>query len=238
MAVLYDSRRPQRELSESRDEDGRRDMGSKLLKTAGAGSAWEDLLTIRLPNCSTLGWAVRVHGIPKLAAQSEAMKLFTNSIVALNAETGAYVWHYQTTPRDAWNLEPTLPMVLATLKIDGIDRRVLMEAPKNGFFYVIDPATGKLINEPKNFVPVNWAKKIDLKSGRPVMDPAAEYWKAAQGAVVMPGPVGGHNWMPMSYSPLTGLVYISGIHIPTKMRLDPQAGGSAGGAIDMTGTAT
>lgn len=204
-----------------------------FLKTAGAGSAWEDLLYDPVTKLLYVGVGGPSPWNPEARGPKRGDELFTNSIVALNAETGAYVWHYQTTPRDAWNLEPTLPMVLATLKIDGIDRRVLMEAPKNGFFYVIDPATGKLINEPKNFVPVNWAKKIDLKSGRPVMDPAAEYWKAAQGAVVMPGPVGGHNWMPMSYSPLTGLVYISGIHIPTKMRLDPQAGGSAGGAIDI-----
>lgn len=204
-----------------------------FLKTAGAGSAWEDMLYDPVTRLLYVGVGGPSPWMPEARGPKRGDELFTNCIVALNAETGAYVWHYQTTPGDAWNLEPTMPMVLANLKIDGIDRRVLMEAPKNGFFYVIDPATGKLINEPKNFVPVNWAKRIDFKSGRPVVDPAAEYWKVPQGAVVMPGPIGAHNWMPMSYSPLTGLVYLPGIHLPTKMRSDPQAAGSAGGAIDV-----
>jgi quinohemoprotein ethanol dehydrogenase len=131
--------------------------------------------------------------------------LYLSSVVALHAKTGAFAWAYQTTPGDTWDFDSTADVTLADLKIGGRMRHVLMHAPKNGFFYVIDRATGKLISAQK-FATVTWAKSIDLKTGKPVEDPNARYTNKM--AVVYPAETGAHNWQPMSFDPQTGLVYI------------------------------
>lgn len=131
--------------------------------------------------------------------------LFLDSIVALDANTGAYVWHYQLNPNDAWDYDATTDMVLEDLTVDGKTRKVLMQAAKNGFFYVIDRGTGAVISAEK-FERVSWAERIDLKSGRPVENPGIRY---EQGPVLTwPGKLGAHSWQPMSYSPKTRLAYI------------------------------
>jgi quinohemoprotein ethanol dehydrogenase len=132
--------------------------------------------------------------------------LFTSGIVGLDAASGKYIWHYQENPRDSWDYKATPNMVSATLNLDGKPRKVLMHSPTNGFFYVIDRETGKLINEPKALTFQNWAKGIDMKSGRPIENPAIRYEKGA--TEIWPGTIGGHNWQAMSYSPKTGLVYV------------------------------
>ncbi|WP_411288589.1 PQQ-dependent dehydrogenase, methanol/ethanol family [Phenylobacterium sp.] len=131
--------------------------------------------------------------------------LFVSSILALKPDTGAYVWHYQTTPGESWDYTATQHIMLADLTIEGQARKVLMQAPKNGFFYVLDRATGQLISA-KNYVPTSWASGVDLKTGRPIETPGARYETAP--ALGLPGPLGGHNWQPMAFSPKTGLVYI------------------------------
>jgi PQQ-dependent dehydrogenase (methanol/ethanol family) len=131
--------------------------------------------------------------------------LYLSSIVALHAKTGEFAWAYQTVPGDTWDFDSTADVILAELKIDGQLRHVLMHAPKNGFFYVIDRATGKLISAQK-FGTVTWAKYIDLKTGKPVEDPNARY--SNKMSVVYPSPTGAHNWQPMTFDPQTGLVYI------------------------------
>ncbi|HEX3675278.1 MAG TPA: PQQ-dependent dehydrogenase, methanol/ethanol family [Rhizomicrobium sp.] len=131
--------------------------------------------------------------------------LYLSSVVALHARTGAFAWAYQTTPGDTWDFDSTADVVLADLTIDGKLRHVLMHAPKNGFFYVIDRETGKLISAQK-FATVTWAKSIDPKTGKPIENPGARYTK--QMAVVYPAETGAHNWQPMSFDPQTGLVYI------------------------------
>ena len=133
--------------------------------------------------------------------------LFLCSIIAVNADTGEYVWHYQETPGDSWDFDSAQPIILADLNINGEARKVLMQAPKNGFFYVIDRTNGKLISA-QPVVPVTWASHIDLKTGRPVVNPDALYSKTGKVWVGMPGPSGAHNWQPMSFNPDTGLVYI------------------------------
>jgi glucose dehydrogenase/mono/diheme cytochrome c family protein len=141
--------------------------------------------------------------------------LFTNSIVALDADTGAYKWHYQETPADAWDYNATMQIVLADLEIAGVKRKVLMQAPKNGFFYVLDRKTGKLLSADK-YVRVTWASRVDLATGRPVESPGARYYNNPNGrATVFPYVDGGHNWQAMSYSPITKLVYIPGVDIST-----------------------
>ncbi|MDE2410272.1 MAG: PQQ-dependent dehydrogenase, methanol/ethanol family, partial [Sphingomonadales bacterium] len=141
----------------------------------------------------------------RIRSDGKGDNLFLSSIVALDPETGAYRWHYQETPGDSWDFTATQSMVLATLQIGGRPRKVLMQAPKNGFFYVIDRETGKLISA-KNYVPVNWANGIDPVSGRPIENPAARF--RDKPFVMIPSAVGGHNWHPMAFSPQTGLVYI------------------------------
>lgn len=141
--------------------------------------------------------------------------LYLASIVALNADTGEYVWHYQMNPREAWDYKCTTNMITASLEIDGKPRKVLMQAPTNGFFYVIDRETGKLISAEK-LGKVNWAERIDLKTGRPVEYPGIRY----EGGefTIYPGTTGAHNFQPMSYNPDTGLVYIPYMQMGTMFR--------------------
>jgi alcohol dehydrogenase (cytochrome c)/quinohemoprotein ethanol dehydrogenase len=133
--------------------------------------------------------------------------LFLSSIVALRPETGEYVWHYQTTPGDSWDFTATQHIILADLAIEGQPRKVLMQAPKNGFFYVLDRTNGKLLSA-QPYATVTWAGGVDLATGRPQVNPDAWYFKTGKPWIGMPGPYGAHNWQPMSFSQKTGLVYI------------------------------
>jgi quinohemoprotein ethanol dehydrogenase len=135
--------------------------------------------------------------------------LFLCSIVALDPDTGEYLWHYQTVPGESWDYNSNMDIVLADLEIEGRERQVLLHAPKNGFFYVIDRTDGSLISAEK-FVEVNWASHIDMETGRPVEIEGARYEDGRQ--MVTPGPIGGHNWHPMSFNPQTGLAYYPAIH--------------------------
>jgi quinohemoprotein ethanol dehydrogenase len=137
--------------------------------------------------------------------------LYLSSILALRPDTGELVWHYQETPGDTRDYTATQHIVLAELPIDGAQRRVLLHAPKNGFFYVIDRETGKLLSA-ENFAEVNWAERIDLSSGRPVETSWVDFRRRAR--VALPSPFGAHNWQPMAFHPRTGLVYIPAQEIP------------------------
>jgi alcohol dehydrogenase (cytochrome c)/quinohemoprotein ethanol dehydrogenase len=132
--------------------------------------------------------------------------LYLSSIVALKADTGEYVWHYQTTPHDEWDYDSCSPLILADLQIGDAKRAVIMQAPKNGFFYVLDRATGELLAADP-FTATTWAKSVDKKTGRPVVEKGADYGESGKPFVSMPGPGGGHSWQPMSFSPQTKLVY-------------------------------
>jgi alcohol dehydrogenase (cytochrome c)/quinohemoprotein ethanol dehydrogenase len=156
----------------------------------------------------------------KMPSGERADSLYSASIVAVRADTGAYVWHYQETPGDIWDYDATQTLTLATLDIGGKPRRVIMQASKNGFFYVLDRATGRLISA-EHYVPVNWARGIDRESGRPIVDPQALYDRTGKVWVSEPGAGGGHNWQPMSFSPATGLVYIPAQEIPFPYLADP-----------------
>ena len=137
---------------------------------------------------------------------SKGDNLYTSSIVALDADTGKYIWHYQQNPRDSWDYKATPNIQTATLQIEGKPRKVIMHAPTNGFFYVLDRETGKLINEPGKTTVITWAKGIDMETGRPIEEPNIRYETGL--TEIWPGTIGGHNWQAMSYSPKTGLVYI------------------------------
>lgn len=142
----------------------------------------------------------------KIRTGGKGDNLFAASIVALNPDTGEYVWHYQTTPRDDWDFDAVQHLMLADLPIDGKTQRVVMQANKNGFFYVLNAASGKLVSAEK-FVRVDWAEKVDLKTGRPVESPTARYENGTEQEQT-PGALGGHNWQPMAFNPKEGLVYI------------------------------
>ena len=177
------------------------------MENGGGGTVWDsmaydpelDLLYIGVGNGGPWNQAYRSPG--------GGDNLYLSSIVALKPKTGAYVWHYQTTPGETWDFTATRHIILADLVIDGRVRKVLMQAPKNGFFYVLDRLSGQLISA-KNYTFVNWATGIDMKTGRPVENPDARIDQTGKPFVVVPGPGGAHNWQPMAYDPKTGLVYI------------------------------
>ena len=142
---------------------------------------------------------------PAMRSPGGGDNLYLTSIVALDADTGEYVWHYQINPREGWDYKATANIITATLAIDGKPRKVLMQAPTNGFFYVIDRETGKLLSADK-IGKVTWAERIDLDTGRPVE--AANIRYETGETTIFPGMLGAHNWQAMSFSPKTGLVYI------------------------------
>jgi len=178
----------------------------------GGGTAWDsmaydpelDLLYVGVGNGSPWNQSIR--------SPEGGDNLFLSSIIAVRPDTGEYVWHYQTTPGETWDYTATQSLILADMEIEGSTRKVIMQAPKNGFFYVIDRATGEFISA-KNFVPVNWATHIDQETGRPVEAEGARYY-GKDPFFQLPGPLGAHNWHPMSYSKDTGLVYIPAQEAP------------------------
>jgi PQQ-dependent dehydrogenase (methanol/ethanol family) len=199
--------------------------GDDYWKRAGGASVWDSITYDAKLQQVYFGTDGASPWPPPDRGKHRGDELFTTSIIALDAKTGRLAWYYQTTPDDAWNYDATMPIVIASLITGEKKRRVVMEAPKNGFFYVLDAGTGKLINQPKPLIPVNWASRIDMQTGRPVELRAAKYWLApGHEAVVNPSPVGAHNWMPMSYSPMAGLVYIPVMNMPVLMKLDPDVG--------------
>jgi glucose dehydrogenase len=144
--------------------------------------------------------------------------LFLNCILALNPDTGELVWYYQTVPGDTWDYTSTMTMTLVDVVIDGEDRQVLTQAPKNGFFYVLDRITGELISAEPITEHINWASGIDMETGRPIENPEARFDE--NGAWVSPSQGGAHNWQPMSYHPGTGLIYLAGRNTRSFYRLD------------------
>ncbi|MFC3052410.1 PQQ-dependent dehydrogenase, methanol/ethanol family [Kordiimonas pumila] len=184
-------------------------------KYGGGGTVWDsmaydpdlDLLYIGVGNGSPWNVSIRSPG--------GGDNLYLSSIVALRPKTGEYVWHFQTTPGDQWDYTATQHMILADIKVDGQRRKVIMQAPKNGFFYVLDRETGEFISG-KEYVPMTWAKGLDPKTGRPNIVPEALYSNTADAEpyLGMPSPAGGHGWQPMSYNPETGLVYFPVTELP------------------------
>ena len=179
-------------------------------KFGGGGNAWHgftydaelDRLYIGTGNGSPWNRKIRSPG--------GGDNLFLSSIVALNPDNGEYIWHYQTAPGETWDYNSNMDIVLADLPLDGRTVKAILHAPKNGFFYVIDRETGKLVSADA-FTTTTWATSIDSITGRPNENPAARYEHGS--AVVTPGPVGAHNWHAMSYNPQTGLAYYPAIHM-------------------------
>jgi quinohemoprotein ethanol dehydrogenase len=174
-------------------------------KTGTGGAVWDSITFDHDLNRIYLGTANAGPHEPERRSPGGGDNLYTASIVALNADTGKYVWHYQINPRDAWDYDCTQRMTLADLVIDGKPRKVLMQAPKNGFFYVLDRNTGRLISAEKTGK-VTWADHIDIATGRPVEATHIRY--ETGDLTIWPSSLGAHSWQAMSFSPRTGLVYI------------------------------
>jgi quinohemoprotein ethanol dehydrogenase len=177
-------------------------------KLGGGGAVWDgisydpesELLYVGTGNAEPWPAALRTKDV-----STGRDNLYVASIVAVNVDTGTLKWYYQMVPGDQWDYDSVQQMILADLNINGRSRKVIMQANKNGFFYVLDRITGEFISA-QPFSRVTWAKGIDPKSGRPIINPEVMYGKDP--VPVSPGGGGAHNWSPMSYSPQTGLVYI------------------------------
>ncbi len=184
------------------DPNSRWDVG-------GGGTAWNgmvydpelNLIYIGTGNSALFNWHER--------SPSGGDNLFLASILAINPDTGRLAWHYQQVPRESWDYTATQPMILADMEFDGVVRKVLMQAPKVGFFYILDRETGELLSADP-YVPMNWATHVDLETGRPAMNEAEIDYKDGP-VFVEPSGMGGHSWNPMAYDPELGLVYIPAI---------------------------
>ena len=171
----------------------------------GGGTAWDSI--IYDPDLDLL-YVGTGNGSPwsrNLRSPGGGDNLFLASILALRPQTGEYVWHFQTTPGDHWDYTAVQPMTLADLEFGGRMRRVIMQAPKNGFFYVLDAETGEFLSG-QEYIVQNWAEGLDLETGRPTDRPEAvhaEVW-----TLITPAALGGHNWQPQSFNPETGLMYL------------------------------
>ncbi len=190
---------PELEMAlETWDPESRWDVG-------GGGTPWNamvydpelNLLYVGTGNSALFHWAER--------SPSGGDNLFLASILAIDPDTGRLVWHYQQAPMDSWDYTATQPMILTDLEVDGQMRRVLMQAPKTGYFYVLDRATGELLRA-HEYVPVNWATGIDMETGRPQISPHALDLYTPQW--IVPSGMGGHAWNPMAWDAERGLVYI------------------------------
>lgn len=196
--------RPEENAGDPAMERAAATWSGEYWKTGTGGAVWDNITADRDLNRIYIGTGNGPYD-PNERGAEHRDHLYVASIVALDADTGKYLWHYQTTPRDAWDFDATQQMILANLLIRGERRQVLMQAPKNGFFYVLDRRDGKLISAEKTGK-VTWAERIDLKTGRPVESPHAHY--EAGEAVIWPSPLGSHSVQSMAFSPKTHLVYI------------------------------
>lgn len=180
-------------------------FGKKYWELGGGGTVWDSVVYDQELNQLLIGVGNGSPWNQKYRSEGKGDNLFLSSIVSVDPDTGRYKWHYQVNPGETWDFTATQQIMLADLTIDGKPRKVLMQAPKNAFFYVIDRTNGKLISA-KPYAPQNWAEGIDLETGRPIEKPNARFTNGP--ALIYPSGIGAHAWMPMSYSPKTGLVYI------------------------------
>ena len=198
------SKGPDHAASDSAMEMAAKTWTGEWWKYGGGGTAWDSISYDPKLKLIYIGVGNGSPWVAKFRSPGGGDNLFLASIVAVSADTGKYVWHYQETPAEQFDSTATQPMILADLKIGGRVRHVLMQAPKNGFFYVLDRRTGKLLSA-RPFMHMNWATKVDMKTGRPVETALARYDTTP--VLMAPGPGGAHNYNPMSYDPKTGLVY-------------------------------
>ena len=185
-------------------------------KTRGCGSVWDAMVYDSELDQLIIGTGAPAPSDPTKRGNDAGDELFTSAVVALDAQTGAYRWHFTQVPGNAWNYEPAVGLMMATLPIDGVEKRVVLSVPKNGFVYLLDAKTGKFISG-RNYVPVNWAKGLD-ETGRPISDPAARYWEAAEGesTFILPSNAGAHDWTALAFDPQKNVLFIPAMTTPER----------------------
>jgi len=188
--------------------------GGNWWELGGGGTVWDSITYDPTTNLVYFGtgnaepWNPAANGRDQVSGrEGSGDNLYTSSIVAVDADTGEYAWHFQETPEDRWDYDSNAQITLADLTIDGEQTRVVMHAPKNGYFYVLDARTGKFVSGTA-WTAQNWTLGIDAVTGRPEINPEARYEQTGQLFVAMPGAGGSHSWQPMSFSRQTGLMYI------------------------------
>ena len=189
-------------------------------KLGGGGTAYDALAYDPELNLFYVGVGNSSPYNPLIRTDGKGDNLFLASIVALNADTGEYVWHYQTTPGESWDYTATQNIVLAELDVDGERRKVLMQAPKNGFFYVLDRVTGEFLSA-EAYEKVTWASGID-EEGRPIVTEEAKYWLQEDAVQLYPSQGGAHSWHRMAFNPNAGLVYIPAVQVPGTFHPQPE----------------
>ncbi|MFM5930584.1 MAG: PQQ-dependent dehydrogenase, methanol/ethanol family [Novosphingobium sp.] len=187
-------------------EKAAKTWAGKWWELGGGGTVWDSITYDPKTKLVLFGTGNAEPWNPA-AAGREGDSLYTSSIVAVHADTGKYAWHFQETPEDRWDFDSNAQITLADMQIGGTMRHVALHAPKNGYFYVLDAATGEFLSAAP-YVALTWSTGIDAKTGRPAINPAARYEKTGQPFMGMPGPTGAHSWQAMSFNPKTGLVYL------------------------------
>ncbi|NML87570.1 PQQ-dependent dehydrogenase, methanol/ethanol family [Sphingobium sp. TB-6] len=185
-------------------------FGNKYWQYGGGGTAWNAISYDPELNRLYVGTG---NGNPwdhVRRSEGRGDNLFLASILALDPDTGRYIWHYQANPGESWDYNSTQPMILTDLAFKGVTRKALLQAHKNGFFYAIDRTTGKLISADALVDGISWASRIDTATGRPVENPGARYLDGP--SVVKPAAFGAHTWHPMAFDPAKGLVYLTVNH--------------------------
>jgi alcohol dehydrogenase (cytochrome c)/quinohemoprotein ethanol dehydrogenase len=191
-------------------------------KLGGGGTVWDSITYDPVTNLVYFGTANAEPWNPAHRnTEGEGDSLYTASIVAVNADTGEYAWHFQETPNDRWDFDSNQQITVADVVLNGEQRHVIMHAPKNGFFYTLDAKTGKFLSGKPFVEGINWASGLDPVTGKPNVNPEAKYEQTGKAFVGVPGAVGAHSWTPMSYSPKSGLVYIPTNNTPQYYMGDP-----------------
>jgi alcohol dehydrogenase (cytochrome c)/quinohemoprotein ethanol dehydrogenase len=198
------------------DEDGRnakameaaaKTWGGKWWELGGGGTVWDSIVYDPQTNLVLFGTGNAEPWNPAAHDRGQGDALYTASVVAVDADTGEYRWHFQETPEDRWDFDSDAPIMLADITVDGKQRHVALHAPKNGFFYVLDAKTGQFLSATP-YVPQNWTTGVDPKTGKAKIAPEARYDVTGAPFLATPSPIGGHSWQPMSMSAKTGLVYV------------------------------
>jgi alcohol dehydrogenase (cytochrome c) len=185
----------------------------------GGGSTW--ITGSYDPETNTVFWGIGNPG-PFNAAVRKGDNLYTDSILALDAKTGKIKWHFQFSPNDPFDYDSVAEMVLATINIEGKPTKVVMDANRNGFFYVLDRETGKLLAANPYIAKLNWATGIDLKTGRPIETELTKKARAGEQVLVQPSLLGGKNWEPMSYDPVKNVAYANTLNMGFNYKAIPQ----------------
>ncbi|PYS05267.1 MAG: PQQ-dependent dehydrogenase, methanol/ethanol family [Acidobacteria bacterium] len=176
-------------------------------KMGGGGTVWDGMAYDPEADLIYIGTGNAGPWPEKLRKSKGKDNLYVCSILAVKPDTGELKWYYQNVPGDSWDFDSVQQLMLTDLIINGLTRKVIMQANKNGFYYVLDRVTGAFISA-QPFAQVTWAKGIDQETGRPIVNPEAHYDQNDETVTLAPGPGGAHNWSPMSFNPSTGLVYI------------------------------